>query len=84
MKEEKRQPKVVVFSTPTCPWCGRAKQYLKEKGVKFKDVDVSKDSSAAEDMVRKTGQYGVPVVVIGDRPVVGFNRPLIDKLLGLL
>lgn len=79
--QEKKQPKVVIYSTPSCPWCVKAKRYLKEKGIRFKDVDVSKDSSAAQDMIRKTGQLGVPVVLIGDKPVVGFNRPLIDRLL---
>lgn len=61
----------------------RAKKYLRERGVKFKDVDVSQDFSAAQDMIRRTGQSGVPVVLIGDKPVVGFNRPLIDRLLEL-
>ena len=83
MAEEKKQPKVVVFSTPNCPWCGRAKRYLREKGIKFKDIDVSRDSSAARDMIRKTGQLGVPVVLIGSQPVVGFNKPVIDRLLKL-
>lgn len=83
MAKEKKQPRVVVFSTSNCPWCGRAKRYLRERGVRFKDIDVSKDSLAARDMIRKTGQLGVPVVLIGNRPVVGFNKPVIDKLLDL-
>jgi len=83
MRESKKQPKVVVFSTPACPWCGRGKLYLRQRGIKFKDIDVAKDKTAARDMVRRTGQMGVPVLLIGSRPIVGFNKPLIDHLLGL-
>ncbi len=80
---KKKQPRVVVFSTPSCPWCNRTKQYLREKGVRFKDVDVSRDRRAAEDMVRMTGQTGVPVILIGSRAIVGFDKNRIDKYLGL-
>ncbi|MBN1449164.1 MAG: glutathione S-transferase N-terminal domain-containing protein [Bacteroidetes bacterium] len=80
MTQNKR---VVVFSTPTCPHCTHVKRYLKEKGIRFKDVDVSKDSRAAADMVRKTGQKGVPQLWINNRPVVGFDRGKIDTLLNL-
>ncbi len=70
-----------MFSTPTCGWCRRLKNYLKEKGFRYRDVDVSKDPKAAQDVVRKTGQMGVPVVLINNRPVVGFNKQEIDRLL---
>ncbi|OYD15015.1 NrdH-redoxin [candidate division WOR-3 bacterium JGI_Cruoil_03_44_89] len=83
MSKEKKQPKVVIFSTPACPWCGRVKMYLRQRGIRFKDIDVSRDRAAARDMVRRSGQMGVPVLLIGSRPIVGFNRPLIDRLLGL-
>ncbi len=80
---QKKQPRVVVFTTPSCPWCNRVKSYLKQKGVVFKNVDVSRDRRAAEDMVRRTGQQGVPVVLIGSKAIVGFDKPKIDKYLGL-
>ena len=80
---KKHRPKVVVFSTPTCPHCRTAKRYLAQKGVRFTDVDVSRDASAARDMVRISGQQGVPVITIGGRPIVGFDRRKIDRLLGL-
>ena len=83
MTEKKRQPRVVVFSTPTCPHCRSAKRYLKTRGVRFTDVDVSRDERAARDMVRISGQQGVPVIQINGRPVVGFDRAAIDRLLGL-
>ena len=73
--------RVVVFTTPTCSWCRRVKQYLKEKKVRFKEVDVTRDKSAAKDMMRRTGQMGVPVTLVNNRPVVGFNKALLDRLL---
>ncbi len=82
-KSRKKQPKVIVFTTPSCPWCNRVKSYLKQRGVVFKNVDVSRDRRAAEDMVRRTGQQGVPVVLIGSKAIVGFDKPRIDKYLGL-
>lgn len=83
MTETKVQPKVVVFSTPTCSYCNMAKSYFREKGIKFTDIDVSRDQTAARDMVRRSGQMGVPVIDIGGRIVVGFNRPQINTLLGI-
>lgn len=83
MAGEKNQPKVVVFSTPTCSYCNMAKSYFREKGIKFTDVDVSRDQSAARDMVRRSGQSGVPVIDIGGKIVVGFNRPQVNALLGI-
>lgn len=83
MTETKPQPRVIVFSTPTCTYCNMAKKYFREKGVKFKDVDVSRDMTAARDMIRRSGQQGVPVIDIGGKIVVGFDRPKIDKYLGI-
>jgi glutaredoxin-like YruB-family protein len=75
--------RVIVFSTPTCPWCNRAKTYLRGRGVAFRDVDVSRDGGAARDLVRRTGQMGVPVIEIDGRPIVGFDQARIDAALGL-
>jgi glutaredoxin-like YruB-family protein len=75
--------RVLIFTTPTCPWCRRAKEYLRQRGVSFREVDVSRDPAAARDLLRRTGQVGVPVIEIDGRPVVGFDRPRIDALLGL-
>lgn len=72
------KPKAVLFSTPTCPWCSRAKRYLVDKGVKVKEVNVASDQKAATEMVRKSGQMGVPVIKIGSRWLVGFDREGID------
>ncbi len=75
--------RVIVFSTPTCPWCSRAKSYLRSRGVPFRDVDVSRDPAAARDLVRRTGQMGVPVIEIDGRPIVGFDQRRIDAALGV-
>jgi len=83
MTGKKQQPRVIVFSTPTCPHCRSAKRYLKTRGVRFTDVDVSRDAQAARDMVRVSGQQGVPVIQINGRPIVGFDRAAIDRMLGL-
>ncbi len=79
----KPQPRVIVFSTPTCTYCNATKRYFREKGIKFRDVDVSRDTAAARDMVRRSGQMGVPVIDINGKIVVGFDRPKIDKYLGI-
>ncbi len=74
---------VTVFSTPTCPWCARLKAYLREHKVAFKDVDVSRDNAAAQQMVHRSGQMGVPQAWIDGQVVVGFDRKRVDALLGL-
>ncbi len=79
----KPQPKVVIFTTPTCAFCNAAKSYFRQKGIRFTDVDVSKDPAAARDMVRRSGQTGVPVIDIGGRIVVGFDKARINQLLGI-
>ncbi len=79
----KPQPKVILFTTPTCSYCNAAKRYLRERGIQFRDVDVSRDTAAARDMVRRSGQSGVPVIDIGGKIVVGFDRAKIDQYLGL-
>jgi glutaredoxin 3 len=80
---EQKQHKVIIFTTPTCPWCRAAKRYFIQKKVKFTEVDVTKNQSAIKDLIRLTGQTGVPVILIDNKPVVGFDRAKIDKLLGL-
>jgi glutaredoxin 3 len=57
MTEENRQPRVIVFSTPTCSYCNAVKKYFRQQKVKFRDVDVSRDPAAARDMTRRSGRY---------------------------
>lgn len=80
---KKKQPRVIMFSTPTCSYCKTAKQYFRQQGVRFKDVDISRDTAAARDMVQRSGKQGVPQILIGNKIVVGFDRPKVDRLLGL-
>ena len=81
--DRKKKNRVIIFSTPTCSHCNNAKRYLRQRGVHFRDVDVSKDTTAARDMVRRSGQQGVPVIDINGKIIVGFNRPEVDRLLGI-
>lgn len=78
---ENQTKKVIVYSTPTCPYCVMAKQYFIEKGVVFEDVDVSKDHARAREMVEKSGQMGVPVISIGEEITVGFQPSVLDEML---
>lgn len=73
--------KVIVYSTPTCPYCVYAKNFFKEKGVSFEDVDVSKDYARAREMVEKSGQMGVPVIDIGGEIVIGFQPEVFEALI---
>ena len=72
-----------MYTTPTCHYCNMAKDYFNEKGVKYEAYDVIADMEKRREMVDKSGQMGVPVIVIGDEVVVGFNKPLIDQLLDI-
>jgi len=81
--EEVQQKRVIVYSTPSCPWCTRLKNYLREKNVKFEDVDVAANRTRAEEMQRKSGQMGVPQTDIQGQIIVGFDKPRINRLLGL-
>jgi len=79
--ETRSAPRIVVFSTPSCGWCRKVKSYLRDKGFKFRDVDISRDQKAAMDVQRRTGSTSVPVILINNRPIIGFNKAEIDKLL---
>ena len=74
---------VKVYSTPTCPWCIRAKQFLKENNIDFQDIDVSSDQQAVDELMQKTGQMGVPVLDIEGEIIVGFDREKIKSILGV-
>ena len=70
---------VTVYSTPTCPYCVRVKQFLKENDVPFNNIDVSADQAKAQEMVNKSGQMGVPVVDIDGKIIVGFDKAAIQQ-----
>ena len=75
--------KVIVYSTPTCPWCNVAKRYLRENNIQFEEKDVSANREAAEEMIAKSHQRGVPVLDINGKIIIGFDKEAIDKALGL-
>lgn len=72
---------VVVYSTPTCPWCKKAKDYLTQKGIAYTNYDVAADRDKAKEMIEKSKQMGVPVITIDNQVVIGFNQSQLDKWL---
>lgn len=74
-------PEVKVYSTPSCPWCKRAKKFLEDNSIPFKDIDVAADKAAREEMIRKSGQLGVPVIEIDGEIVIGYNEPKMKEKL---
>ena len=77
----KMAKKVVLYGTSTCTWCARTRKFFKEHKIKYKEIDVGGDAKAAQEMIEKSGQIGVPVIDIGGKIVVGFDE---DKLRELL
>jgi glutaredoxin 3 len=75
--------KVTIYSTPSCHFCHMAKDFFKEKNIEFQDFDVAGDMAKRKEMIDKSGQMGVPVILIGDKVIVGFNKPKIIELLGI-
>ena len=77
------QPTVQIYSTPTCHFCHMAKDYFTENHIAFEDFNVAADAAKRSEMVEKSGQLGVPVILIGDEVIVGFEQDKIKGLLGL-
>jgi len=76
-------PKVRLFTSPSCPFCYSLKDFLKEKGIEFEEIDVSKDEKAKEEMIKKTGRLEAPIIEIDGQIVVGFDKEKICKLLNI-
>jgi glutaredoxin 3 len=81
MTKMKKDKKIKVYSTPSCIYCKMAKEFFREKGIKFEDIDVSADQQKAEEMVKKSGQMGVPVMDIEGVIIVGFDQEKIEELI---
>ncbi|MBU1853317.1 MAG: glutathione S-transferase N-terminal domain-containing protein [Candidatus Omnitrophica bacterium] len=75
--------KVTVYGTSTCPYCIRAKQFLKDHSIDFEDIDIGINQEKAQEMIQKSGQMGVPVLDIGGEIIIGFDKPKIEIALGL-
>jgi len=74
---------VRVFSTPTCPWCKKAKEFLQQNNVEFKDLDVAADTDARNEMMEKSGQMGVPVIDIDGQIILGYDVEKMKQALNL-
>ena len=74
---------VKVYSTPTCPWCIRAKQFLKDSNIDFQNIDVSSNQQAVDELMQKSGQMGVPVLDIEGEIIVGFDKEKIKQALSI-
>lgn len=72
---------VTIYSTPTCPYCKLAKDWMQENSIAFTDIDVSENQEAAQQMVEKSGQMGVPVILVGEEVIVGFEQSKLEELL---
>lgn len=70
---------VKIYSTPTCPWCKKAKAYMEEKGIAYTSIDVSSDEAAQKEMIEKSGQMGVPVIDVDGKLIIGFDVKELDK-----
>lgn len=73
--------KIKIYSTPTCPYCQMAKEYLKNNKIEYEDYNVAEDESKLKEMVNKSHQMGVPVIDVDGQIIVGFDRALLAKLL---
>ena len=73
--------KVTIYSTPTCHYCAMAKEYFKANGISYQEFNVASDTEKRKEMMEKSGQLGVPVILVDDDIVVGFNRSRLARLL---
>jgi len=73
---------ITIYSTPTCGFCRMAKEYFKSLNLTFTEFDVASDQAKAQEMFAKSGQWGVPVIDINGKIVIGFDKPLVDRYLG--
>ncbi|HHV74456.1 glutaredoxin [Thermoanaerobacterium sp. PSU-2] len=79
----KKYHRVIVYTSPSCPWCSATKSYLRQNNIPFREVDVTKNPGAAEELVRRSGQRGVPQTDIDGTIVVGFDKARLNTLLGI-
>ncbi len=77
------QKRVKLYSTPTCPWCKKAKQFLDMNGIKYEDLNVAEDKIAKEEMISKTQQMAVPTIFIDSEYVIGYNESVLKQKLGI-
>jgi glutaredoxin-like YruB-family protein len=81
--DEKPQKRVVVYSSPTCSWCNTLKSYLKMHRIRYTEIDISRDRRAADELIRRSGQTGMPQTDINGEIIVGFNKARLNELLNI-
>ena len=74
-------PSIVIYSTPTCPFCIMAKNFFKKHNIAYNEKDVAADQMAAQEMIKKSGQMGVPVIEVDNEIMVGFDEERLKKRL---
>ncbi len=82
-RKNARQPSVTIYSALTCPWCERTKRFLRENGIRFNEVNVIENMKARRDMIKKSGQIGVPVIEIKNKIIVGYDEEKLRNILKL-
>ncbi len=80
---EQQTKKVEIYTTPTCAYCKMAKEYFKQKKIEYTEYDVAKDTEKRQEMVDRTQQFGVPVIVIDEKIIIGFDKAKINESLGI-
>lgn len=76
-------PNIIIYSTPTCAYCKMAKEYLTSKNIPYQEIDVSRDQARQQEMLTKSGQFGVPVIDVGGKIIVGFDKRKLDEYAGI-
>ncbi len=74
---------VTIYTTPSCVYCKMAKEFFKENKIEYSEKDIAEDDSAKEEMVERTGQMGVPVIMVDDESVIGFDKERLSELLSI-
>ena len=72
---------IALYTTPSCSFCHKAKAFFRQNSIRFTEYDVARDQRRADEMVRKSGQMGVPVIDINGKIIVGFNQPEVERAL---
>lgn len=73
--------KVVIYTSPTCPWCIKTKAFFKEQNIKYSEKNIVESEAIAQEAIKKSGQIGVPVILVDDEVIVGFDQPALKKAL---
>ena len=82
-KKSNKLPNVKVYTTSTCPWCVKTKEFLKANNVSYKEVNVSDDEKSRNEMFEKSGQFGVPVIDVDGTIIVGYDKEALKKAIGI-